>query len=255
MNASSAFISSPKLDTYALYARALPVLLVALPGALASVAWFPEAKTWWSAISGLLAGCGIPVLLSQIGRDSGKNKESALFESWGGKPTTRFLRHRDAPNKVLLAQHHRKLQDLFSDIRIPSAQDEAANPNGADEVYDACVALLREKTRDKQRFPILYGELVSYGFRRNLWGMKPLGIAVALAGTVAISVLLILRLHQAEPPSPIAVMVAASDLLFLAAWLFWIKPDWVRIPAEAYAGQLLIATENLSGGNKDGKQS
>ncbi len=241
----SEFLQYIKIDRYTRRARVVPVLLVILPGALAAIAWFPEVKTWWGAISGLLIGCGIPGLLAQLGRDAGKRKEAALYASWGGKPTTRFLRHRDAPNKVILIRRHRKLQELVSDIHIPSEREEAANPSGADEVYDACVGVLRQKTHDRKQFPILYEELVSYGFRRNLWGMKPLGITVGVVGVLAISVLIALHVCQVRPLPPVAILTAAGEVFMLAVWLFWITPAWVRIQAETYAEQLLASMENL----------
>lgn len=242
---SSSFISIPKIDEYTVYARILPVLLVILPGALAALAWFPEAKTWWGAVSGLLVGCGLAVLLAQLGRDAGKRKEAGLYESWGGKPTTRLLRHRDAVNKVQLLRRHRKLQELVAGVQIPSEQEEAADPRGADDAYDACVGVLREKTRDRTRFPILYDELSSYGFRRNLWGMKPLGVTLVLAAGIAIAVLIVLRVREAAPLFPMTIVAAAGDVILLALWMFWITPSWVRTPAEGYAEQLLASMENL----------
>lgn len=245
MTQSTDLITSFKYDTYTVRARILPVLLVALPGCLASVAWFPEAETWWSAVSGLLMACGVPAFIAQIGRDRGKKKEAELYQSWGGKPTTRFLRHRDAPNKVVLARRHRRLQELLADIRIPTEQEEKENPVHADEVYEACTLFLRERARDKKGFPLLYQENVSYGFRRNLWGLKPIGIVVTLLGLAAVAVLMIVRYTQAEPLLPVAVISAASNILLVAVWLFWVNPDWVRIPAEGYAEQLLAAIERL----------
>jgi hypothetical protein len=34
--------------------------------------------------------------------------------------------------------------------------------------------------------------------------------------------------------------------MFLAWWIFMIEPDWVKIPAFAYAERLLETTENLT---------
>lgn len=245
MTQGTDFITSFKYDTYTVRARVLPVLLVALPGCLASIAWFPESENWWRAVSGLLMACGVPVLVAQIGRDRGKKKEGELYRSWGGKPTTRFLRHRDASNKVILARRHRRLQELIADIKIPTEQEEENNPTHADEVYDACALFLRERTRDKKNFLLLFQENVSYGFRRNLWGLKPLGLVVTLLGLAAVVGLIIMRYGQSESLLPVTVICAAGNVLLAAVWLFWVKPEWVRTPAEGYAEQLLAAIERL----------
>lgn len=43
-----------------------------------------------------------------------------------------------------------------------------------------------------------------------------------------------------------------TDLMFLAWWIFTIKPDWVKVPAFAYAERLLESTENLAHSRKAG---
>src|SRR3989442_4065228 len=99
---SSPVIPKLTFDAYTLRARILPTLIVGLPIGLAALAWFPKSASWWGPISGLVVGAGGVALLAQVGRDWGKRKQPRLFESWGGEPTTRLLRHRDAPNAVLL---------------------------------------------------------------------------------------------------------------------------------------------------------
>jgi hypothetical protein len=37
----------------------------------------------------------------------------------------------------------------------------------------------------------------------------------------------------------------AADLMFLAWWIFVIKPAWVSVPAVAYAERLLESIENI----------
>lgn len=233
------------VGTYTWRARLQPVLIVALPGLLAGLAWIPQAKSWWEGLGGLIIGAGIPALLAEFGRDKGKRKEKALFEAWGGKPTTRFLRHREAENAVLLERIHRKLQELLPDVRIPTSKEQVEDRVHADQVYDACVAHLRERTRDRKRFRILFDENSSYGFRRNLWGMKPLGITVAVLGTVALGLLVALRGVDSFLSSPTALIAGALNLLLLAVWLIVVKPSWVRSQAEAYAKQLLASCEEL----------
>ena len=39
---------------------------------------------------------------------------------------------------------------------------------------------LREATRDTSRFPLVFAENANYGFRRNLWGLRPIGTGVAV---------------------------------------------------------------------------
>ncbi len=97
------------LDQYTVRARLLPALLVALPAGVATLAWFPDGILGWGPVWGLVAWSGGTLLLAQLGRDAGKRKEPRLFELWGGKPTTRMLRHAGGANLVTLRRRHGKL--------------------------------------------------------------------------------------------------------------------------------------------------
>jgi hypothetical protein len=65
-----------------------------------------------------------------------------------------------------------------------SLEEELLNPDYALDCYDSCGDLLREKTRDKDKFSLIFQENMNYGFRRNLWGMKTLGIFTSLMGII-----------------------------------------------------------------------
>jgi len=233
------------VNPYVRRSRLQPALIVALPLALATLAWFPSGILGWGTLWSLFVWCGGTALLAQIARDAGKKKESFLYERWDGKPTTRMLRHRDAPNAVILEQRHRKLATLIPGIHIPTAKEEAADPTHADQVYDACTAYLLEKTRDKKKFPLVFEENCNYGFRRNLWGMKLWGITTTIVGCVATGVLIFRTVMSGVVPSPLILVCAAMAFFLLLGWFFWFSPDWVRIPADAFADRLLSASENL----------
>jgi hypothetical protein len=231
-------------DAYTIRARYLPALLVALPLGAALLAWFPNGFTVLKPFSVLFGLWGGAALVEQIGRDFGKRKEPGLFDRWGGKPTTRRLRHGDANNEVLLARRHALLQRLLPDLRLPSPEDERRDPAAADKVYETCINFLREATRDKAKFPLVFEELCNYGFRRNLWGMKPFGLAISLTGLAALTVPSLIdyfRLSLLPPLLPATALLA--DAAMLLAWLFIIRPDWVRMTAEAYTDRLLESLE------------
>ena len=132
-------------------------------------------------------GKRIHALLTQLGRDAGKNKEKGLWDSWGGKPTTQLLRHRDHqldPNTK--SRYHAKLAAIVPGIRMPSPEEEAQDPQAADHVYDSCVKYLIQKTRDHKQFPLLFHENVSYGFRRDLLGNETGGDWVCGSRTASV---------------------------------------------------------------------
>lgn len=241
MKKDSFDISNP----YVRRARFQPAMLIALPLALATLALSPNGIAGWGAAWSAFVFCGGTALMAQLARDKGKSKESWLYERWSGKPTTRLLRHRDAPNKIVLSRRHKKLQAIVPDIHIPTEAEEQASPRSADEVYDACTAYLLERTRKKEAFPLVFEENCNYGFRRNLWGMKPFGIVSSIIGCGVVISAILLDYRTGVLPSPTVIVCGAINLSLLLVWAFWLTPSWVRIPAEAFAERLLSSCESL----------
>lgn len=230
-------------DEYERRARLTPALLVSLPPTLAVVCWFPNLS--WPQLTSALVLPAFLALLAQTGRDRGKMLEPDLFRRWGGKPTTQLLRYRSS----LLAdstreRYHRKLQECIPGIQLPSPIIEATDPQEADSIYDSCALFLREKTRNKKDFPLVFSENVSYGMRRNLWGMKPAGIALSIAGVTASMLATILETKPGHIAAFPAVATLANSLM-LTFWLVRITPEWVRVPAFSYAERLLAACDSL----------
>jgi len=147
---------------------------------------------------------------------------------------------------LILARRHKKLQELLPDVKMPSPEEEFKNPEAADEVYDSCLSFIREKTRNKKRFGLVFEENCNYGFRRNLWGMKPIGISLSALSTLAIVILILKNLFSKEIPiTPFMIGGGPINLLFLFGWLFWFKKEWVKTAAETYAEALLGACDQL----------
>ncbi len=199
-----------------------------------------------AAILSIGSTLGLASLLAQFGRDRGKRKEAELYRRWGGKPSTVMLRHgAKAFSPHTLARYHRRLGELLPDLRLPSEADETADATRCDEVYEACGDYLRSQTTDNGRFRLLFQENMNFGFRRNLWAMKPIGVAMSLAGVGITGGLILTRTGVGKWPEPALAIGLALDLLMLVWWILVIRPDWVRLPAEAYARQLLACADQL----------
>jgi hypothetical protein len=235
-----------QFDSYTWKARVLPVFIVLLPVGIATVLWLPSLL-FAERLAGALAGpFGLAMLLSQIGRDRGYRKQTALWELWGGAPTTQLLRHRTpGSNPITLNRYHQKLRLLTPDLNIPSREEEVIDPQQADHAYAACVQFLISQTRDRSRFPLLYKENVNYGLRRNIWGIKPFGLALSVLCLIAA----ILRFWfvWGTPAGVTGELIAslALSLVLLLFWMLWVTPAWVRIPATGYAERLLECCEHL----------
>jgi hypothetical protein len=231
-------------DDYERRARLRPALLVSLPLALLVASLFTDFSGLQFLV-GFAAYFGLTALVAQLGRDEGKRLEPWLFGHWGGKPTTQLLRHASTDlDTNTKARYHAALSTLLPGHLLPSPAAESNDRSSADAAYDSCAIYLRDRTRDKSQFPLVYAENVNYGFRRNLWGMKKTGVVIAAASLVATVTISIVRSKEGMPP----VVPAASSLLnscMLVWWLLRINPSWVRVPAFAYAQRLLAACDTL----------
>ena len=224
----------------------MPMFIVLFPVGVACALWLPNFVAI-ARMAGALAGpLGLAMLLSQIGRDRGYRKQPELWQKWGGSPTVQLLRHGNEKfNPVIRERYHGRLGLLLPDLTLPSHEEEKCDPRCADDIYEACVKYLIGRTRDQEKFPMVFKENVNHGFRRNLWGLKPLGLVLSASAFVACVASAWLMKDASE--SQMGTAVVASSLTFVV-FLFWIvvvNEMWVRIPADAYAARLLESCEDL----------
>jgi hypothetical protein len=228
-----------KLDEYAVKARVFPAFLAVLPLGVCAAQFVGFG-------SGVAAGCSafggtalLSFVLAQWSRDAGKSKERALYELWGGKPTTAHLRHRDATvGPMLKRRRHQRLQRLAPDLVLPSVSAEAEDPVEADDRYETVTRVLIQRTRDKEKYHVLFQELIDYGFRRNTWGLKIVGLGVLIASLVFSVILCVLKYRFTYN-----ALATGSFLFLLAGWTFIVTPDWVYRAANTYAERLFDALD------------
>ena len=229
-------------SSYVWRARTFPAVLVATPplcllaGGLASAT---HSGRIGAAVSAAL------VLAPQFVRDAGRRLQPGLWKEWGGPPTTARLRHRAKTSAQVTARVHTRVEAATGE-KLPSAEEERLDPDAADARYDDAVAVLRTRTRDPQRFGLLFSENVHYGFRRNCLGLRWWGIAVAII-TIAVCLILILNGHGSfshrTTPYLVAVIVAVAALAF---WSRVVTRGWVRSAAEIYAQTLIDSAALVS---------
>jgi hypothetical protein len=239
---------SKLFDPYSRQARLFPGLLTLFPIILTAIAWFPRLITssWGATLVTLATSCGLLYGLSVLSRSRGKKVEKRLLEAWGGWPTTIWLRHRDgnlpAPVRARYHAFFARSVPLF----VPP--------------YASAVKWLQERCRGKA-FPLVEKENAEYGFRRNLRGLKPIGLTACFAALL-ISILPIL--WQNEPLFPALASLSAKPLLAalsavkpaalgavcvdvaaIVGWTLIVRDDWVRAAGDQYARALLACCDTL----------
>lgn len=243
-------------DEYNRQARLYPSLLALLPLLLAIVAWFPDLLTTniGATLVTFLGSCGILFWLSVFSRSRGKLVEARLLKVWGGWPTTLWLRHCDdhlpAPTKQ---RYHLALMRRISNLRLPSAAEEGANPQAADESYRSATEWLKEYARGKE-FPLVLKENIEYGFRRNMRGMRPFALGACAVAFVASASAIVYQLGPIASsslwgiPQHVPVSVLGATLLLAAAlvgWIAFVSDSWVGEAGDQYARALLAVCDAI----------
>lgn len=239
----------PKLmlhDEYTRRARIAPALVTGIPIGATAMALGAEVGLVWSAAGAIVGTAGGTALLAQLGRDLGKQREASLFKKWGGRPTELLLSHRGRGSKSLRETRHQKLRKLTAgSTQIPTPEEEAVDPVSAMTAYEESTSFLRGLTRNREKYPLVFEENCNYGFRRNLWGLKPIGTSITLIGLA----LTLRQLYQAISSNgtyqPVTMASIAVLALFSVFWLAWCRPSWVRTTAEAYADRLMEALDGM----------
>jgi hypothetical protein len=236
------------LDGYSLKARYLPALVVMLPLWLAFAVWFPPDKQFLGVFASAGVTLVLSTLLSQLGRDAGKARQKALFMEWGGPPSTRALSYQTGiVNHVTLARCHAALRTLVPTLELPESEAaEKDNWDSAKKNYESASDYLREATRDKTAFRLVYAENVNYGFRRNLWAMKPGGIAACV---IAVAAVVVHALTREPTKEALTGIDAASGLMAVVLFTFWclrFTKSWVKMSADEYSSRLIASAEVLA---------
>jgi hypothetical protein len=234
-------------DAYVRRARFYPAVIAAAPAfALAAI------LVSWSSLGlpHLIATGAMAILLavmSDVARRRGRAIEPGIVERIGGLPSITMMRYRDdsfdSASKVSM---HKFLGGKIT-AQVPTPEGELADPAGADEFYKRSGNWLREHTRDTKKFTILFEENITYGFRRNLLGLKWPALGLNAGIVILCLVMLWMRspMNIADPLTQKLMSVLAIAFLHATYFVLFVNESSVAEAARTYARQLLLCTETL----------
>jgi hypothetical protein len=215
---------------YGRRARLMPGLIIALPLTIATVGLTGDAMPLagligaWFGVWGCLAA-----LLGLLARAAGTSIEPALWRSWGGSPTNRWLQPDDTTcseqQKVIWRKAIKKLTGLS--LRAATGSPEAKEKN--DRVINDAVRRLRDMVRDKPFAALLFQQNKNYGMVRNLCGLKEAWLGACAVSTFAC---LIGWLVWERPLLPILIEFIIA---LIAVAFYFILPTLTRKCADRYA--------------------
>ncbi len=234
-------------DRYTLEARLKPGLLMVLPALVTVALWLPDVWTFLGGLTAVCSTCGLTLLLAELARYQGRGVERRMIAANGGKFTTFFLRHRDTTISSSTKKAYHAFLKRNAKREMPSAEAEKANSIAADDQYRGAVEWLLESTRSEKRFPLVRAENISYGFRRNLLGLKIPAMLLLIFCLIADVCLTVRSLHGEGKLFAAGCVLAGVMSVAGLVWLFVVTMDFVEDAGRSYALRLLAQCDVLQG--------
>ncbi len=220
------------LDIYDRIARLAPALLVILPVVvtLDVLVSFFHVNSPITVYLALLFAVSVP--LTEWVRNSGRRIQEKLWTDWGGSPLAIALANpRDSSSKMLCSRAIQRLHSLYPDI-VPID----------DSVFDyETVGTLAAAYARTNGSRIVAPENASYGFARNAYGIRTIGIVIAVTCLI---VLLVFIYYTWDPASWIAILVVTFTFVW---WMISVREKTVKRAGDRYANAVIrwLASEPI----------
>lgn len=243
-------------DRYDRNARLAPALLVLLPAIVLIIALYGTALGILGTIVTTAGVCGGWILLADFARSRGQACQKALWERWGGPPATQLLRYGNDTFGDDATRRYHVLLEAKIGRTFPTSAEQQNDTKAADGIYEIAVNWLLENTRSEKRFMLLKNDNIAYGFRRNGYALRYLGMTISIVCVAWIFLHLgIAHLtstwHNADQPEKLfsggewAPLGVALTMLF--AWLFFFTEETVKRAGFSYAKRLILTAETVKG--------
>lgn len=226
------------MDRYDRNARLNPALLTVLPALLFVFVWFPAVWTQLGAIAAFVVTCGVLFAMTRIARKVGQNVERKLGDKIGRLHTAELISLADDRLPKTMKATCRSYIETHSNLGLPSLTDETADPKTAQEDRLLAVRWLLEHTRPRSEATLLMNENISYGFARNLLGLKPLGIAITFLVALS-SCFFLYNFEDGTTPFVLGVLLCGTAIVGLVMWVFLITEASVVHASQVYAEKIL----------------
>jgi hypothetical protein len=233
------------IDRYELQARVRPCFLTLAPFLIVAFGWFPEVRTIVGTVFSLLVSCGGIYLLSRHAQTIGHRLERDGSATIGRDHSAKLLSHFDERiGPETKANYHAflKTQGSPTKLRMPTRDEEAADPAMAMDCYGRAVRWLIERSREDAGKRLLLDANIAYGFSRNLLALKPLALTILVGALIGNGVWTAYVIKNTADPSP-GIIIGLVLVLMLLAWLSIVNKTALIDASQTYGERLLSLCE------------
>lgn len=228
------------LDAYTMRARVYPALIGMTPVIALAAVLVPWRQLGWG-YAGVAVGVGVLFCaFADLGRRLGKVVERDLFPLTNGRPYMTLLQHSDPEYDAKTKDRYRNMLAERLGEAAPTQDEEKRDPKAAAAFYERCGAWLRERTRDAVKYRVLKEENITYGFRRNLYGLRWFVLFLNLAVALVCGWLMWRGGH-----APLVHIVLGISLVHAAYFLCVVTWDSVVQASGQYGRQLMLTCEHF----------
>lgn len=245
------FMTTLLSDQYNRTARLFPAVILLAPILVAACFLIPsilENSASYNFMTGVVAVI-LLLVFANYTRKKGQKAQERLIAKWGGLPTELILK---GNNTKRVSDDTRKRYINFLTNKLKTNSNLMNVDSGVKSFNIAsAVDWLRNNTRGKD-FDLVAKENATYGFYRNLSGVKLEAITIALLMIILSSIShfdclknfgLIFPNHM---PDVYFYSFLAFDLGYIAFFILFINDDAVRKAGDDYAVALLGCCDTLS---------
>jgi hypothetical protein len=232
-------------DPYDRGARLLPALLLVFPIAVMLTLYLQTIPSDIQPLIPLAIFSAFAFLITNLIRDMGKRKEANLFDKWGGKPSVAIFRYSNNKIDIVTKERYHKKLSMMCKTSSVSTEDEQNDKEKADVIYTSWSKYLQSRTRDRKIFYLLYRENIAYGFRRNTYGVRYIGMIISLFSLLTNIIWLLYNYKNNECFNIFQCISTGISILFFFLWCFVTTDTWVHVIADRYAAQLAEATDMI----------
>lgn len=230
-------------DTYNLRARVFPAMVAGLPTLALILAVVPWDRLELSHLIASAMALTLIWAFSDVARQAGLKVEVKL-----GSRSTLELWHRDNDEIDSITKDRvRKFMSEKLGVPAPTDEQEKIDILAADEFYDAATVWLRNNTRDTKKFKILFEELMTYGARRNLLGLKPVALLMNFVVAIACGCALYFEVnHPSLSNLHEKLAIVIVGVVFHSMYMVLAVSNLAVLAAsKAYGKQLILSCDTL----------